>query len=102
MWEHELPFEEQADRNWLDNDILGFINNNMAMMHGYDKYFYTVLSRSFKYRHIETKDKNEIRKICAYTMHFFHGKVNSGINFWWGLLKPEERERFIVLNTPDI
>ena len=84
-WKDTYCPEEYKD--WLFNDILGFANNNKAIMWGYTEGFYTILSRN-----IRLHNKHSIEN---YMMLNENKDVDFLINIFWGLFTIQERENFI-------
>ena len=80
--------EENADKNWLHNDLISFANDYNATMFGFKESFYNIFSRNIMLK----KDENKIDK---YIVRLENEKVEKKINIFWGLFTPEEREDFI-------
>jgi len=83
-------YEENADKNWLYNDLLAFANDYNATMFGFTESFYNIFSRNIML-------KNEQKKVISYIVHLENEKVEKQINICWGLFTPEEREKFIEI-----
>jgi len=80
--------EENAENNWLINDLFAFANDYNATMFGYKESFHDIFSRNIMLK----KDKDKFNK---YIIHLESEKVEKQINIFWGLFTPEEREDFI-------
>ena len=74
-------------KNWLFNDVLGFANNNQAIMWGYTEEFFTILSRNIRLTNNQS--------IENYMLLKEHKDVDSLFNIFWGLFTIQERENFI-------
>uniref|UniRef100_A0A6C0HQT6 Uncharacterized protein n=1 Tax=viral metagenome TaxID=1070528 RepID=A0A6C0HQT6_9ZZZZ len=77
-----------AESDWLYNDLLGFCNENSALMFGYKAFYFEVFSRAFL---LKNKSRDELlmhRHIFRYS-----DKTNNVI---WGLLTIQERNEFIL------
>jgi hypothetical protein len=77
-----MPYERNADMNWLVSDILCFMNRNRATFYIFQDQFYAICKRNYMLRDAEN---NRILKI-----------VNKAF-VYWGLLNPNERNRFIEI-----
>lgn len=82
--------EENADKNWLHNDLISFANDYYATMFGFKESFYNIFSRNIMLK----KDKY---KVISFIVHLENEKVEKQINIYWGLFTPEEREEFIEI-----
>ena len=80
--------EENADKNWLHNDLISFANDYNATMFGFKESFYNIFSRNIML-------KKDEKKIDKYIVRLENEKVEKKINIFWGLFTPEEREDFI-------
>jgi len=85
-----LNTEENANLNWLINDLLGYSNNNRAIINGYVDFFYTIMRRHFM---LQNKPNEYIDNVLS-KMH--NKMVTSKINILWGLYTPHDRIRFIT------
>lgn len=83
-------YEENADKNWLHNDLIAFANDYYATMFGFRESFYNIFSRNIMLK----KDKD---KVISFIVHLENEKVEKQINIYWGLFTPEEREEFIEI-----
>jgi len=91
-WKHSFHYEEDADMNWLDNDLSSYFNDEQAIMLGFTENCIAKYSRIFA---LKNKNKklvtNYIRKYTGYGT-----KVMNSINIQMGILTPKEREHFIL------
>jgi hypothetical protein len=102
-WNYDFAFEPGADINWLDNDLVGYMNDNYATMYGYRQKFYNIITRSFCIRNIF--QKLCINKITPYNSKYvrsiidphFYRQAKFTVKILWGLLTIEERDEFIQL-----
>lgn len=90
-WKFSLEYEENADKNWLDNDIGRFMNEDQATMLGYVDSIVNKYSRIFK---LFNKDPKEIRSFIEKTTHY-SGKVEHSINVQLGILRYDERIKLV-------
>lgn len=80
--------EEQEDKYWLINDIVGYINNDKATMFGYVDFFYNILKRNIS---LQTNEAVDI-----YINKLEEKKVDTQINIYLGLLTANERKDLII------
>lgn len=80
--------------NWLENDIIRFLNNDKATMWGYTENYIEKISRLYL-----LKDKNqiEIRLYIHKKVMFFETKY--AINIFLGILTPDERIELIKFTS---
>ena len=83
-------YEENADKNWLINDLFSFANDYNPTMFGFKESFYNIFSRNIMLK----KDEN---KVISYIVNLENEKVDNQINIFWGIFTPEEREDFIEI-----
>ena len=86
-----MPYERDADMNWLVSDILCFMNNNRATYYKYQDQFYEICKRNYMLRNAEHPQIKRIANQAHYKSIFFQFHV------YWGLLTPDERNRFIEI-----
>ena len=86
-----MPYERDADMNWLVSDILCFMNNNCATYYRYQDKFYEICKRNYMLRDAEHPRIKRIANRANYRNIFFQ------FNVYWGLLNSDERNRFIEL-----
>ena len=89
-WKFSLEYEENADKNWLDNDIGRFMNEDQATMLGYVDSNINKYSRMFK---LFNKNSKEIRCFIEKTLH--SNNVVYSINVQLGILNCYERIELI-------
>lgn len=80
--------EEQEDKYWLINDIVGYANNDKATMFGYVDHFYNILKRNISLKTNEAVD--------IYINKLEEKKVDTQINIYLGLLTANERKDLIT------
>jgi hypothetical protein len=89
-WMIEMQVQDpEEDKNWLINDILGYANNNNAIIFGYVDNFYNIFKRNIV---LKTKTKEEIKK---YVKNIYNKEVISQINIFLGLFTIHERNELI-------
>ena len=86
-----MPYERDADLNWLVSDILCFMNNNRATYYRYQDQFYEICKRNYMLRNADNYRIKKIANRAHYKNVFFQFHV------YWGLLTPDERNRFIEI-----
>ncbi len=85
-FQHEIEYQEKADKHWLINDIAGFLNNHIATMYGYiENYQYT-----FKNLWGIKEDK-----IVKFIRIMGKKQVETEINIYWGSMTVSQRDRFL-------
>ena len=85
-WDFESPHD------WLDNDLMGYMNNDIATMHGYEKRVFDIFLR-----HFMTRKYTREKLIKIFKNRHQNSKISN--NIIWGLLTIEERNEFIVLES---
>lgn len=85
-WDFECPHD------WLDNDLMGYMNNNIATMNGYEKRVFDIFLR-----HFMTRKYTREKLIKIFKKRHQNSKTSN--NIIWGLLTIEERNDFIVLES---
>jgi len=89
-WLHTFQFEENADLNWLDNDICRFFNDDRATMFGYTDNCLNKYKRNFNLKDKTGKEvRDYINKIISCK------NVKYSINVQVGILKCEERLKLV-------
>jgi hypothetical protein len=80
--------DEQEDKYWLINDLIGYANNDEATMFGYVDHFYNIFKRNNSLQTNEAVDKyiNKLEK----------KKVETQINIYLGLFTANERNDIIT------
>lgn len=86
-WKNTFEYEENADLNWLDNDIIRFFNEDQATMYGYKN------NCIRKYKRLYILQKKQLETTIKYISK--RKKANQNINIQLGLLIPNERNRLI-------
>jgi hypothetical protein len=90
-YQHLFQYEKDADIDWLVNDIICFMNQNRASYYMYVDQLYSIFRRVYMLKDMEDsvlkKIINKSRKKNVY--YQFH--------IYWGLLTPNERNRFIEI-----
>ena len=90
-YEDLMPYERDADMNWLVSDVLCYMNRNRATFYKYQDQFYAICKRNYMLRGVEN---DTIRKIVNDSRNkniFFQ------FNIYWGLLNSDERNHFIEI-----
>lgn len=90
-WMHTFEYEENANQNWIDNDLIGYMNQGQATMHGYRKNFYDIIARNYFVN--EKMHKNFSRSIRH------SNSVKRTNSLLWGLFTIEERNDFLEKQT---
>ena len=86
-----MPYERNADMNWLVSDILCYMNRHRSTFYKYHDQFYEICKRNYMLKKVENES---IRKLINNSRHkniFFQ------FNIYWGLLTPNERNHFIEI-----
>ena len=86
-----MPYERNADMNWLVSDVLCYMNRNRATFYKYQEQFYAICKRNYMLRDLENDRIRKIVNDSRNTNIFFQFHV------YWGLLTPEERNHFIEI-----
>jgi hypothetical protein len=84
-----MPYEKDADLNWLVSDVLCFMNRNLANYYRYQDQFYEICKRNYMLRDAKHPRIKRIANRSHYKNILFQ------FNVYWGLLTPDERNRFI-------
>ena len=85
-WDFESPDD------WLDNDLMGYMNNDIATMRGYEKRVFDIFLR-----HFMTRKYTREKLVKIFKNRHQNSKISN--NIIWGLLTIEERNEFIVLES---
>jgi hypothetical protein len=85
QWEIYFEFEKDADINWLENDILRYYNNDLALMNGYHINFTNKIKKLFM---LNKKDDVFVNKIISSILNSNPKRI---INVLLALLTHEER-----------
>jgi len=83
-------FEPGEYINWLENDIIRFLNDDKATMWGYVENYVEKISRLFLFKN---KDKKTIRQFIHTNIMKF--QPNFSIRTFLGLLTPDERIKLV-------
>jgi len=86
-----MPYERDADMNWLISDILCFMNRNRATYYRYQDQFYEICKRNYMLRDAENFRIKKIANRSHYKNVFFQ------FNVYWGLLTSDERNHFVEI-----
>jgi hypothetical protein len=78
----------ESPDEWLDNDLVGYLNNNVATMSGYVNRIYDVFSRHFM---AQKYTKTQLISI----FNSYPKNIKRTNNLLWGILTMEERDGFI-------
>ena len=89
-YKNTLYIEENANYNWLLNDIELFMNNYVNFIYGLNNCYFSILQR-----HIFFNNKNKIIKFIKKNKF---ENTKSLINFYWGILLPQERIQILKDN----
>ena len=90
-WKDSFYYEEDADVNWLDNDLGRFFNDDRATMLGFTDNCIAKYSLIFGLKNSNRKTvSNYINSHTGYET-----EVLNSINIQIGILTPKEREEFI-------
>jgi len=87
-WHDTFVYEEQADHNWLYNDLIGYMNEGQATIFGYRRRFHDILSRNYSIN-------LNIKLYRKFLRRQFAECIKQTNNLLWGLLKVEERNEFL-------
>jgi hypothetical protein len=90
-WKHTFYYEDNADINWLYNDIVAFFNENIATMNGYTVNHLKKWRRLFIFH-----DKSDL-VIIDFLNKYKHRNCIKDVNLHIGVLTNFEREEFIEL-----
>jgi hypothetical protein len=90
-WKDTFYYEENADINWLSNDMTSFFNENVATINGYTANHLKKWRRLFIFQ-----DKSDL-VIIDFLNKYNHRKCITDINLCLGVLTKFEREEFIQL-----
>jgi hypothetical protein len=86
-WIIDIQTENEQDKYWLINDIIGYANNDKATMYGYVDKFYNIFKRNIYLQTNESIDK--------YINILEKKNVKTRINIFLGLLTTNERNDII-------
>ncbi len=86
-WIIDIQTENEQDKYWLINDIIGYANNDKATMYGYVDKFYNIFKRNIYLQTNESIDK--------YINILEKKNVKTQINIFLGLLTINERNDII-------
>ena len=86
-----MPYERYADMNWLVSDILCFMNRHRATFHRFQDQFYDICKRNYMLRERENESIHKMVNNARNRNIFFQ------FHIYWGLLTPDERNRFIEI-----
>lgn len=91
-WIIEFNGYEGEDIDWIENDLIRFINNDIPTGHHIDvdsisifRRFFMIFSKSFENDDLENKIRYSFNMI----------RKTTRVNFFLGILTPKEREKFI-------
>ena len=86
-----MPYERDADMNWLVSDLLCFMNRNRSNFYKFRDEFNDICHRIYMLR---DADPEKIRKIVNGT---YAKNIFFQFNVYWGLLTIDERNRFMEI-----
>ena len=86
-----MPYERNADMNWLVSDVLCYMNRNRASFYKYQDQFYAICKRNYILRNAENDHIQKIVNESRNKNIFFQ------FNVYWGLLNSDERNHFIEI-----
>jgi hypothetical protein len=90
-WNYLSEYEDNISKNWLNNDLFHYCNEDNITMHGYIDRFYDLFSR-----HVMLQSGGIDKcKVTAFIKNT-DNNVTKQINLIWGLLTPTERSEFIA------
>lgn len=89
-WKDTFQYEENADLNWLDNDLIRFLNDDVATMNGFTDKCVKKYSRLYVLRN----STNEAIFNYIYNHTGSNQTVTYSINLQLGILTPSERDEF--------
>jgi hypothetical protein len=85
---HRFAWEyPNAENDWLYNDLIGFCNEDRALIFGYRERFFEIFSRIFL---LKNKTPAQLLPYCS--IFRYSAKTN---NTLWGIFTEEERSRFM-------
>lgn len=84
-WKDTFEYEENADYNWLENDILRFYNNDIALMYGVHIDYINRYRRLFMLNH---KSKEDINDFITLYLRYSSKQM---VNLLLGILTCKER-----------
>jgi len=87
LWINYMEELEPEHKYWIINDIVAYMNENIAIMCGYVSNFYTIFMRN-----LTLKTNGDV---LTYIDKLEQLSTNTQINILWGLLLPNEREDII-------
>jgi hypothetical protein len=90
-WFHSLEYEQNADLNWLDNDIIRFVNDDIATMLGYTENCLNKFKRNYS-----LNNKNQKQIYYYITKNILQcDDPKYAINIQIGILNFEERIQLV-------
>ena len=75
--------KKPEDLNWLSNDIFAFLNEEVALMHGYVDKFYSFF--------MKRKNLNSKKKVDNFINELDRGNVSTEINIFLAMMDINER-----------
>jgi len=85
---HQFAFEyPNAENDWLYNDLIGFCNEDRALIFGYRERYFEIFSRIFL---LKNKTPEQLLPYCS--IFRYSAKTNNVI---WGIFTIEERTNFM-------
>ena len=90
-WNYLSQYEDNISKNWLNNDLFRYCNEDNMTMHSYIDRFYDLFSRHVM---LQSGAINKC-KVNAFIINT-DNNVTKQINIIWGLLTPAERSDFIA------
>ena len=90
-FQHLFQYEKDADINWLVSDIICFMNQNRASYYMYVDQLYNIFRRVYRLKYMDDSTLKKIVNKCQ------KKNVHYQFHIYWGLLTPNERNRFIEI-----
>jgi|TARA_Y100000389_G_C17135167_1_gene352160 mevalonate pyrophosphate decarboxylase len=91
-WKDTFHYEENADINWLSNDLRRFLNDDVATMYGYTNNCLEKWRRLFYFQ-----DKSDY-VIMEFISNIHARLVTTDINLQLATLTENERQEFIIFS----